>query len=179
MTKYIIDPGQSRVTFNLKHMMFAKVHGKFEKLSGKLSYDPLKPDEIQVEANIETNSINTRDSQRDAHLRSVEFFNVKKYPTINFISRQVVPKNSELLLIGDLTIHGVTQSVTVNVQQPSEETKDTIGNVKIGFLGTAKIKRKDFGLTWNAALEAGGLLVGDEVNINLDVQFIKHLKTNE
>ena len=173
MNTYLIDPSHSSVNFSIKHMMIAKVHGGFEKLSGKLQYDPKNPGATVVEATIETASINTREAQRDAHLKSAEFFDVENYPTINFISRRVVGNKGNLKMVGDLTIHGVTQSVTLDVEQPSEEMKDPWGNVKLGFSGSTKIKRRDFGLTWNAALEAGGLLVGDDVTINLDVQFVK------
>lgn len=175
MATYLIDPSHSSVNFSIKHMMIAKVHGGFEKLSGKLIYDPQKPEVTQVEASIETNSINTREAQRDAHLISPDFLNVETYPTISFLSKTVVSREGEFTIIGDLTIHGVTKSVTVTGETPSEEMKDPWGNVKIGFSGSAKIKRKDFGLTWNAALEAGGFLVGDEVSITLDVQFVKQL----
>ena len=173
MNTYLIDPSHSSVNFSIKHMMIAKVHGGFEKLSGKLQYDPKNPEATRVEASIETGSINTREPQRDAHLKSSDFFDVERHPSIDFISRRVVGNNGNLIVEGDLTIHGVTQSVTLDVEQPSEEMKDPWGNVKIGFSGSAKIKRRDFGLTWNAALEAGGILVGDDVTINLDVQFVK------
>jgi len=173
MTTFLIDPSHSSVNFSVKHMMIAKVHGGFEKLSGKLIYDRSTPEATQVEATIETSSITTRDVQRDTHLKSADFFDVEKYPHITFISRRVVTQKGSLKIDGDLTIHGVTQQVSLEVEEPSEELKDPWGNVKIGFSATTKIKRRDFGLTWNAALEAGGLLVGDEVSISLDVQFVK------
>jgi len=173
MTTFLIDPSHSSVNFSVKHMMIAKVHGGFEKLSGKLIYDRSNPETAQVEATIETSSITTRDAQRDTHLKSADFFDVEKYPHITFISHRVVAQKGALKITGDLTIHGVTQQVSLEVEEPSEELKDPWGNVKIGFSATTKIKRRDFGLTWNAALEAGGLLVGDEVLISLDVQFVK------
>lgn len=170
---YQIDPSHSSASFSIKHMMIAKVHGGFEKLSGTLTYDPAQLERSQVEVAIDAASINTREAQRDAHLKSADFFDVEKYPQIVFKSTRVVANGDELKVTGDLTIHGVTKPVTLDVEKPSAEMKDPWGNIKIGASGTTKIKRKDFGLTWNAALEAGGFLVGDDVTIQLDVQFVK------
>lgn len=172
---YQIDPSHSRASFTIKHMMIAKVHGAFEKMSGKLIYDAASASKSSVEVAIEAASINTSEPQRDAHLKSPDFFDVEKYPTINFKSVRVEGSGDELKVIGDLTIHGVTQQITLEVEGPSAEMKDPWGNIKIGASGTTKIKRKDFGLTWNAALEAGGFLVGDDVSITLDVQFVKQV----
>lgn len=173
-TKYQLDPAHSTASFSIKHMMIAKVHGGFEKMTGALEYDAANPAASSVEVSIEASSINTREAQRDNHLRSADFFDVEKFPTITFKSTKI-EKNGEgeLKVTGDLTIHGVTQPVTLDVEGPSAEMKDPWGNTKIGASGTTKIKRKDFGLTWNAALEAGGFLVGDDVNITLEVQFAK------
>ena len=172
-TIYQIDPSHSSASFSIKHMMIAKVHGGFEKISGKLNYDPANVTRSSVEVVIEAASINTREAQRDTHLKSADFFDVEKYPTLTFKSSRVEGAIGDLKVTGDLTIHGVTQTVTLDVEGPSEEMKDPWGNTKIGASATAKIKRKDFGLTWNAALEAGGLLVGDDVAISLDIQFVK------
>lgn len=170
---YQIDPSHSTASFSIKHMMIAKVHGGFEKMSGSLTYDAANPAKSSVQVSIEAGSINTREPQRDTHLRSPDFFDVEKYPTITFKSTRIEGSGGELKVIGDLTIHGVTQQVILDVDGPSDEMKDPWGNIKIGASGTTKIKRKDFGLTWNAALEAGGFLVGDDVTIQLDVQFVK------
>lgn len=170
---YTIDPSHSSASFSIKHMMIAKVHGGFEKLSGKLTYDPANPQSAEIEVRVEAASINTREAQRDTHLRSADFFDVEKYPELTFKSTRVEGSTGDLKLTGDLTIHGVTRTVTFDVEGPSEEMKDPWGNSKIGASATAKIKRKDFGLTWNAALEAGGFLVGDDVSITLDIQFVK------
>jgi polyisoprenoid-binding protein YceI len=175
MSTYLIDPAHSSVNFSIKHLMIAKVHGGFEKFSGKVHYDPQNPQDMQVEATIDTSSINTRDSQRDAHLRSAEFFDVDNYPNIIFVSKKIEVKRGELTIHGDLTIHGVTRPVTLEVEGPSEEIKDPWGNVKMGVSATTKVKRKDYGLSWNAALEAGGFLVGDDVNISLDIQLLKQV----
>ncbi|MGZ3724591.1 MAG: YceI family protein [Pseudobdellovibrio sp.] len=173
MNTYQIDPSHSTAAFSIKHMMIAKVHGGFEKMSGKLNYDPQNPTKSSIEVAIEAASINTRETQRDAHLKSADFFDVEKYPQITFKSKQVEVAGEQLKVVGDLTIHGVTKQVTLDMETPSEEVKDPWGNTKMGVSGTTKIKRKDFGLTWNAALEAGGVLVGDDVNITLEVQFAK------
>lgn len=172
-TTYQIDPSHSSANFSIKHMMIAKVHGGFEKISGTLVYDANDVTKSSVNVTLDTASINTHEPQRDAHLKSPDFFDVEKYPTITFKSTRVEKDGSDLKVIGDLTIHGVTRSVTLEVETPSAEMKDPWGNIKLGTSATTKIKRKDFGLTWNAALEAGGFLVGDDVSINLDIQFVK------
>lgn len=173
LNTYLIDPSHSTASFSIKHMMIAKVHGGFEKLSGKLEYDPQDLSKAKVEASIEVASISTRDAQRDAHLKSADFFDVEKYPAITFTSKNFKKDGDELKITGDLSIHGVTKEVELKVEGPTEEIKDPWGNVKIGASGTTKIKRKEFGLSWNAALEAGGFMVGDDVNITLEVQFVK------
>lgn len=173
MSTYQIDPSHSSATFSIKHMMIAKVHGGFEKISGTLNYDATAPTKASVEVAIEANSVNTREEKRDAHLKSADFFDIEKYPLITFKSSRIDTSSDGLKVVGDLTIHGVTKQVALDVETPSDEVKDPWGNIKLGASGTTKIKRKDFGLTWNAALEAGGLLVGDDVTINLDVQFVK------
>src|SRR6202011_2713833 len=130
----------------------------------------------QVEASIEAASIETRDPQRDAHLKSADFFDVEKFPTLSFKStgiRRV--RDGELAVEGNLTIHGITRNVVFSVEGPTPSAKDPWGNTRVAVSATTKINRKDFGLTWNAGLETGGILVGDEVPITLDVQFVKAL----
>lgn len=174
MATYQLDPVHSTVGFSVKHMMIAKVHGTFEKLSGKLVFDKSDLGKASAEAIIEAASINTREPQRDTHLRSPDFFDVQKFPSLTFKSKTVTgSSDGDLKVTGDLTIKGVIKQVTLDVEGPSDEQKDPYGNLKIGLSATAKIKRKDFDLTWNAALEAGGVLVGDEVTITLDLQFVK------
>lgn len=175
MSTYQIDPSHSSAGFSVKHMMIAKVHGGFEKLSGKLQFDPKSLAETSIEVTIEAASINTREAQRDTHLKSPDFFDVEKYPQITFKSRQFEKAGDGYKVVGDLTIHGVTKQVALEMESPTQEIKDPWGNTKIAVSGTTKIKRKDFGLTWNAALEAGGVLVGDDVTITLDVQFVKQV----
>lgn len=173
-TTFQIDPSHSSVNFSIKHMMIAKVHGGFEKVSGTLTYDSDQPENSKVEAVIEAASINTREPARDTHLKSADFFDVEKFPNIEFKSTKIEQAgDGELKVTGDLSIHGITRSVILAVDGPSEQLKDPWGNLKMGISATTKIKRKDFGLNWNAALEAGGVLVGDDVSITLDIQFVK------
>ncbi len=173
MTTYQIDPSHSTISFSLKHMMIAKVHGGFEKFRGTFQYDKENLSNSKVEVSIEADSISTRDPQRDTHLKSADFFDVEKYPSLIFESSRFSLDGSVLKVVGDLTIHGVTKSVTLELEVPTDEMKDPWGNLKIGVSGITKIKRKDFGLTWNAALEAGGVLVGDDISISLDIQLVK------
>lgn len=174
MATYQLDPVHSSVGFSVKHMMIAKVHGTFEKLSGKLVFDRNDITKASAEATIEAASINTREPQRDTHLRSPDFFDVEKFPLVTFKSTAVTgTSDGDLKVTGDLTIRGITKQVTLDVDGPTDELKDPYGNLKIGLSAVAKIKRKDFGLTWNAALEAGGVLVGDDITITLDLQFAR------
>jgi len=127
-----------------------------------------------IEALIEASSIETRDAQRDAHLKSADFLDVEKFPTLPFKSTRIsLVRDGELAVEGDLTIRGVTRKVLFSVEGPTPPMKDPWGNTRVAVSATTKINRKDFGLTWNAALETGGILVGDEVTITLDVEFVK------
>lgn len=174
MTTWKIDPSHSSANFSIKHMMIAKVHGGFDRMSGTLEFDPGQLAVAKVDVSLDAASINTRETQRDTHLKSPDFLDVEKYPTLRFVSTKIEATGSgEFTVTGDLSLHGVTKPVTLQVEGPSSEMKDPWGQSKIGVSATGKIKRKDFGLNWNAALEAGGFLVGDEVAITLDVQFIK------
>jgi polyisoprenoid-binding protein YceI len=173
-TTWNIDPAHSTAEFKVKHMMIAHVKGQFSKVAGVLIHDESDPTKSRVEATIEAASIETREPQRDTHLKSADFFHVEKFPTLSFKSTDIkVAGDGELRVEGDLTIRGVTRKVTFAVEGPTLPTKDPWGNTRIAILATTKINRKDFGLTWNAALETGGFLVGDEVTIALEVEFIK------
>jgi polyisoprenoid-binding protein YceI len=155
-------------------MMISNVKGEFTSLQGGLQLDEQNVENSRIEAEIEAATINTREPQRDAHLKSADFFDVEKFPTLSFRSTQVSKRDGEEVSVaGDLSIRGVTRPVTFVVEGPSAPAKDPWGNTRIGLSATTKINRKDFGLTWNAALETGGILVGDEVTITLDVQFVK------
>lgn len=169
-----IDPAHSRAEFKVKHMMISNVKGSFSSLNGTLIEDTTDPTLSQVEATIDISSISTGDEQRDAHLKSADFLHDEEHPVITFKSTKIEKKHDEEYAVtGDLTIHGVRKPVTFTVEGPSAPGKDPWGNTRIGLSATAKINRKDFGLTWNAALETGGILVGEDVQIALDVEFIK------
>lgn len=173
-TTWNIDPAHTSVEFKVKHMMIANVKGHFSKVSGVLTRNESNPAKDRIEATIEAGSIQTRDEQRDAHLKSPDFFHVEKFPTLHFKSTGVsVVGEGELSVEGDLTIHGVTKTVKFSVEGPTPPAKDPWGNTRIGLSASTKINRKDFGLTWNAALETGGILVGDDITITLDAQFVK------
>ncbi len=169
-----LDAAHSVAEFKVKHMMISNVKGQFTKVTGALHFDEQDVTQSNVEASIEAASINTRDEQRDTHLKSPDFFDVEKFPILKFKSTGISRKSTdELAITGDLTIHGVTREVIFAVEGPTPAAKDPWGNARIGLSATTKINRKDFGLTWNAALETGGILVGEEVTITLDVQFVK------
>jgi polyisoprenoid-binding protein YceI len=173
-TTWNIDPVHSVAEFKVKHMMISNVKGQFPKVTGTLTFDESHLTRSQVEASIEAASIATRDPQRDAHLKSADFFDVEKFPTLSFKSTGIrLVRDGELAVEGNLTIRGVARKVVFSVEGPTPPAKDPWGNTRVAVSATTKINRKDFGLTWNAALETGGILVGDEVTITLDVQFVK------
>ena len=174
VTTWNIDPAHSVAEFKVKHMMISNVKGQFAKLSGKLITDGTDHSKSRVDTVIDATSIHTNDPQRDAHLKSADFLDVEKFPTLEFKSTQVkVHGEGDLSVEGDLTIHGVTKKVVFSVEGPTAPAKDPWGNTRIAVAATTKINRKDFGLAWNAALETGGILVGEEVTITLDVQYVK------
>jgi polyisoprenoid-binding protein YceI len=173
-TTWNIDPVHSVAEFKVKHMMISNVKGQFSRVTGTLALDESNLGNSHVETSIEAASIETRDPQRDAHLKSADFFDVEKFPSLSFTSTGVtLVRDGELAVEGNLTIHGVTRKVRFAVEGPTPPTKDPWGNTRVGVSATTRINRKDFGLTWNAALETGGILVGDEVTITLEVEFLK------
>jgi polyisoprenoid-binding protein YceI len=173
-TTYKIDPAHSSAHFVVRHMMVTNVRGGFRSLNGTVVFDPADPAGSSIETVIDAASINTNDDQRDNHLRSADFLDVEKYPTITFKSTRIEQAgDDEWKATGDLTIHGVTRTVVLKVEGPTGEGKDPWGNIRIGASAATKIKRSDFGLTWNAALETGGILVGDDLKIELDVSLVK------
>jgi len=171
---YVIDPSHSTAGFKVRHLMVSNVRGEFSGVTGTVVFDAEDPAKSKVEAAIDATTLQTREPQRDQHLKSADFFDVEKFPKITFISKKVVPvAEGEWRLVGDLTIHGVTREVVLDVEGPTPEVKDPWGNIKIGATATTKVNRKDFGLVWNVALEAGGVLVGDEVAIQLEVEMAR------
>lgn len=173
-TVWNIDPDHSTVGFKIRHLMVSNVNGHFTSYSGSIDLNDTDITKSKVDVSIDAASIDTNVAKRDEHLRSPDFFDVSKYPKITFVSKSISKAGPERLLVkGDLTIHGVTREVVLDVEGPTAESRDPWGNIRRGATATAKINRKDFGLNWNAALEAGGVLVGDEVSISIDVELIK------
>jgi len=174
VTTWNIDPVHSVAEFKVKHMMISNVKGQFTRVQGELNLDENDLTKSSIEASIDAASIHTRDEQRDGHLKSADFFDVEKFPTLSFKSTRVSKTgDGEVDVTGDLTIHGVTRRVVFRVEGPTEAGKDPWGHIRRGLSATTKINRKEFGLTWNSTLETGGILVGDDVTITLDVQFVK------
>ena len=167
-----IDPAHSNAQFSVRHLMISNVKGEFTRVSGQALLDPSNPESLSVDATIDVSTINTREPDRDTHLKSPDFFDVAKYPTLTFKSKGAIAGPDGLKVTGDLTIHGTTREVTIEVDGPTPPLKDPWGNTRLGASASAKINRKDFGLVWNQALETGGVLVGDEVRINLDGELV-------
>lgn len=165
---YVLDPAHSEVGFTVRHMMISKVKGSFKVFEGTI-VAPENPLEATVTAKVDAASLSTNDETRDQHLRSADFFDVERYPTLEFVSTGVREGDGVFLVDGDLTIKGVTKPVTFEVEFGGFG-QDPWGNYKAGATATATIDREDFGLTWNAALETGGVLVGKDVTITLDLQ---------
>lgn len=176
VAEWRIDPAHSAAQFSVRHMMVSTVRGHFGKMSGKVIFDPADLSKTLVEATVDVSSIDTREPKRDAHLKSADFFDVEKFPSMTFKSTSVKPAGAgKLLMTGDLTIKGTTKPVTFEVEGPSPEVKTQRGS-KSGATATVKIGRKDFGITWNRAIEAGGVTVGDEVTITIDVELDRPAK---
>ena len=169
-----IDASHSTVGFTVRHAMISKVHGKFNEFEGVLVLDGANPEKSTASLTIQATSIDTNSADRDTHLRSAEFFDAENMPTLTFVTTSVVPKSDAgaFNLHGDLTIHGVTQPVIIEVEVQGVG-QDPWGNTRVGLEGETEISRKDFGLEWNAPLAAGGVLVGDKIKITLDIEAVK------
>ena len=168
-----LDPSHSHVEFAVKHLMIATVKGSFAGVDASLVGDESKTTGATVTATIDTATINTRNEQRDAHLRSADFFDVDKYPAITFVGKRIVGETSgEFQVIGDLTIRDVTKEITLDVVFEGR-VKDPWGGTRIGYSATGKIRRTHFGLTWNQLIEAGGVAVGEDVKISVEAEFVR------
>lgn len=171
---YTIDPGHSRIGFVARHAMVTKVRGSFNEFSGSGSFDPENPGSSSIELTIVADSIDTRNADRDAHLRSNDFLAMNEYPEITFVSTNVIQNGAaEYEVTGDLTIRGVTRSVTFLFEYTGAAV-DPFGNERVGFEGSVQINRKDWGVNWNAVLEAGGMLVSEKVTLEFEVSAIKN-----
>jgi polyisoprenoid-binding protein YceI len=169
-----MDPDHSNIQFKIRHLMVSNVKGDFSKSKGVVTIDDKDITQLKVEVTIDAASVNTSHAKRDEHLRSPDFFDVARYPTITFISKKVMRTDtSRLKVIGDLTIHGVTKEIIADVEGPTSEVKDPSGNFRRGATATTKINRRDFGMTWNKVLDAGGVLVGDDVDIYVEFELVK------
>jgi polyisoprenoid-binding protein YceI len=169
-----LDPAHTNVEFTVRHMMISNVKGQFQKTSGTIAVNGNDPASAKIDATIDASSVYTRVERRDADLKSPNFLDVEKYPTITFKSTKVEADGpNKWKVTGDLTLHGVTRPVVLEVEGSGAPISDPMGNTRAGASATATIKRSDFGLTWNKALEAGGVMVGDEVAISIDVEAIK------
>lgn len=167
---WIIDSAHSSVGFRIKHMVIARVNGTFGEWTGSLAFDPENPIDASVDVTIDVASIDTRNADRDAHLRSADFFDAETYPRITFRSTGVERTgDGNQRVHGELTIRDVTHPVTLDVEYGGRVV-DPWGNDRIGFTATTKVDRRDFGLTWNAALETGGVLVGEMVDITIELE---------
>lgn len=168
------DPDHTGVHFKVRHLMVSSVRGEFEKVAGKIVYDDSDVTKSTADITIEAASINTRVAKRDEDLRSPDFLDVARHPKITFRSKRVeTAGNGALRMTGDLTIRGVTKEVVLAVEGPSSAVKDPWGNLRVGGHATTKIRRKEFGLIWNKTLETGGVVVGDEVEIDIDVEILR------
>jgi polyisoprenoid-binding protein YceI len=173
-TQWQLDPAHSAAHFSVRHLMISNVRGEFTKLSGSALLNPADLAKSKVEVTIEAASINTREPQRDEHLRSADFLDVANYPALTFRSKRIEALGADnFKLTGDLTIRGVTKEVTFDIEGPTASVKDPWGNIRAGVSGSAKINRKDYGLVWNALTEAGGVVVGDEVKITIEAELIQ------
>ena len=168
--EYKIDGSHSKAQFSVKHLMVSNVRGEFGKMSGTVVFDEKNPGTTKIDATLDATTINTGVAQRDEHLRGADFFDTAKFPTLTFKSKSARKTADGLAVTGDLTMHGVTKEVVLNVEGPSAEVKDPWGNQRRGATATAKIKRSDFGLSWNKAVETGGVMVGDDIAITIDVE---------
>jgi len=171
--EYTLDPAHSRIGFVARHAMVAKVRGSFKDFEGSGYFDAVDPRRSRLEVTIKATSIDTGNADRDAHLRGNDFFDMEKHPEIRFVSTEVEPDGDNAYRVtGDLTIKGVTRPVTIDLEYTGSAV-DPFGNERVGLEGGATVNRKDWGVNWNAALEAGGVLVGEKVHLEFDISAIK------
>lgn len=166
-----IDAAHTGAHFSVRHLMVSNVRGEIHVSSGSLTYDPAKPEASKLEVTLDAKSIDTREAKRDEHLRSADFFDAEKFPTITFKSKSVKKNGKALAVTGDLTIHGVSKEVVLDVEEVHGPNKDPWGNQRIGASASTKIDRTEFGLKFNMPLDGGGFVVGDDIKITLEAEF--------
>ena len=171
---YSIDSAHSSANFKVRHLMISNVRGQFKKVTGTVEFDPKNLAASKVEARIDANSIDTREEARDKHLKSPDFFDVAKYSELTFKSKKFAAAGpGKYKVTGDLTIHGVTREVVLDLTEVTPETKGMQGETRVGGQASTKVNRKDFGLNWNKNLDGGGVVVGDDVEITLDLELLR------
>lgn len=169
-----IDPAHSTVGFSVRHMMVSNVRGQFNKFSGSVEVDPANLAGAKVQATIDVASVDTRNEKRDEHLKSPDFFDAAKFPQITFVSKKIeAAGDKKWKVTGALTMHGVTKDVVLDVEGPAGEVKDPMGNTRTGASATATVNRKDFGISFSKTLETGGVMVGDEITVSLEIEALK------
>ncbi len=174
MPNYQIDPAHTHAQFKVRHLMVSNVKGDFDKVSGTVVLDDANPSASSINVTVDVNSISTREPQRDAHLKSADFFDVEKFPTMTFVSKEVVKSGDDSYeVVGDLTLHGVTKTIDLDVEDVTPEIKDPMGLFRRGASAKATILRSDFGLVFNMVLEAGGVAISDEVHITIDTELTR------
>ena len=172
--RYDIDPAHTSAQFKVRHLMISHVKGEFSKVGGHVVFDPQNPAASSIDVTIDATSISTREPQRDAHLKSADFLDVEKFPRITFRSTKIASTGKDSYEAeGELTIHGVTRTVKLDVEGVTPEAKDPWGFLRRGASASTAIDRKDFGLVWNTALETGGVMVGDQVQISIEVELTR------
>jgi polyisoprenoid-binding protein YceI len=173
-TTWQIDPAHTAASFAVKHLMISTVRGEFKGVTGTVNWDEQDITKSTVDVTIDANTVNTAEPQRDADLKSDKFFDVAKYPTITFKSKKIEQVSvGKLKVTGDLTIHGITKEAVLAVEGPSASVKDPWGNTRVAISATTKVNRQDYGVKWNANIDGGGVVVGDDVNITIDMEMIK------
>jgi polyisoprenoid-binding protein YceI len=174
MSTYQIDSAHTHAQFKVRHLMISNVKGDFDKVTGTITLDDANPAASSINVTIDINSVSTREPQRDAHLKSADFFDAEKFPTMTFVSTAVVKSGDDSYeVVGNLTLHGVTQTIDLNVESVTPEVKDPFGLYRRGAEAKATILRSDFGLKYNSVLDTGGVAIGDQVHITIDTEFTR------
>jgi polyisoprenoid-binding protein YceI len=169
--KYNVDQSHSSANFVVRHLMVSKVHGRFKTLSGTIDFDEKAPEKTSIELTIDANSIDTDDAKRDGHLKSADFFDTAQFPTITFKSKKVTPNGEgKYSVVGDLTMHGTTKEVTLNAEGFEVGQATPWGTIRRGGTATGTVNRRDFGVNWQKTLDKGGVMVGDEVTLTVDIE---------
>lgn len=173
-TTWQIDPAHTAASFAVKHLMISTVRGEFKGITGTVNWDDQDITKSTVDVTIDSKTVDTNEPNRDKDLKSDKFFDVEKYPTITFKSKKVEQVSvGKLKVTGDLTIHGITKETVLDVEGPSASVKDPWGNTRVAIAATTKVNRQDYGVKWNASIDGGGVVVGDDVNITIDLEMIK------